>query len=473
MQDQILTLVLVLLGLALGGWLGWLAGGRPAADLRVRLGEAEAEVKELDEKIKAFVRDLATESEKAKRVDELQIGLDKAREDNSAIHAKLAKHEANTDHFAEQQRILLEAKDALTQQFEAAGAKVLAGAQEAFLKRAQDRFGESEKINTERLNALLAPVDQRLKSYVDRVALMEAKNADGFGLLTGQIEAMRSGQERVVDGANRIATTLRGATKARGDWGELQLENLLESCGLYDKADFNFQVTVRGDEGNILRPDAILNIPGNRRLVVDVKNVFNTYASANEADSEEERQALLKAHARELRGHIDDLSSKRYQDHVPGSADFVVLFVPGEHVLYAALTQDSGLLDYALKRQIVLSSPLNFMSIALTVSTVWRQAGVQADVEEIAKLGKEIYDRLGIVAGHLGALRKSLYSTNQHFDSLIGSFDTNLRRTGERFEQLNVDTSAQNLNEALPIGHQPRKLSNFADSDEPEAAEQP
>ena len=486
MQDQILTLVLVLLGLALGGLLGWLAGSRPAADLRTRLAAGESSGKELEEKFRRSIIDLENATVRADRADDLDNRVEnlgrelnesnlaltrlqsELSEREKAFNARVSDREAQ---FVRELKRLSDAEEKLQVKFGEIGERMLAGAQEKFLEGAGNHLATLSKESLAELEKKVGPVEHTLERYRLRVEELEKNRSGDFERLHGVIGLMRDGQERVVDGANRIATTLRGASKARGDWGELQLENLLESCGLYDKADFNFQVTVRGEEGNILRPDAILNIPGNRRLVVDVKNVFNTYASANEADSEEERQALLKAHARELRGHIDDLSSKRYQDHVPGSADFVVLFVPGEHVLYAALTQDNGLLDYALKRQIVLSSPLNFMSIALTVSTVWRQAGVQADVEEIAKLGKEIYDRLGIVAGHLSAVRKSLYSTNQHFDSLIGSFDTNLRRTGERFEQLSVDTSAQNLNEALPIGHQPRKLSNFADSDESEAAE--
>ena len=142
------------------------------------------------------------------------------------------------------------------------------------------------------------------------------------------------------------------------------------------------------------------------------------------------------------------------------------MFVPGEHVLYAALTQSDDLLDYALRHNVVLSSPLNFMSIAMTVATVWRQAGVQADAEEIATLGKELYDRLGVVARHMGNLRRDLGKANNSFDSLVGSFDTNLRKTGERFEQLSIDTSAKELTEALPLNTQPRQLTNFRNGDD-------
>ena len=469
--------VIAIVALVVGLGLGWFFGSRPVAEWKSRAAEREAEARAGEDRLKEMTRDLATMSERAGRADELVGQLETARKEREEAANRLASLESSAsarekaleDRYAEREALfaaehkrLLDAEEKLQAKFGEIGEKLLQGAHSKFLEGAQTHLASLNKDSLAELEKKVGPVGETLERYRKRVEELEKNRVSDFERLQGVIGQVREGQQRVIDGANRITTTLQGATKARGDWGELQLENLLESCGLYDKADFNFQASVRDEAGNLMRPDAVINIPGNRRLVVDVKNVFNTYARANEAESEEERQTLLKAHARELRTHIDELSGKRYQDHVDGSADFVVMFVPGEHVLYAALTQDSGLLDYALKRQIVLSSPLNFMSIALTVSTVWRQAGVQADAKEIAKLGKELYDRLGVVAGHMGAMRKSLHSANQHFDKLVGSFDTNLRRTGERFEELAIDTSAQELTEALPIGHTPRKLANFS-----------
>lgn len=473
--------IIAIVALVAGLVFGWFLGSRPVAEWKTRHAERDSEARAIEDKLKEMTRDLAIMSERAARADDLARNLDAARADRELAANRLSSLESSSEareraleeryaereaQFSRELKRLQDAEEKLQAKFGEIGEKMLAGAQSKFLEGAQNHLATLNKESLAELEKRVGPVGETLERYRKRVEELEKNRVSDFERLQGVIGQVREGQQRVIDGANRITTTLQGATKARGDWGELQLENLLESCGLYDKADFNFQTSVRDENGNLLRPDAVINIPGNRRLVVDVKNVFNTYRAANEADSDEERQALLKTHARELRTHIDELSGKRYQDHVDGSADFVVMFVPGEHVLYAALTQDSGLLDYALKRQIVLSSPLNFMSIALTVSTVWRQAGVQADAKEIAQLGKELYDRLGVVAGHMGAMRKSLLSTNQHFDKLVGSFDSNLRRTGERFEELNVDTSAQDLTEALPIGHTPRALANFSDAAE-------
>ncbi|MEL7217685.1 MAG: DNA recombination protein RmuC [Pseudomonadota bacterium] len=480
MEQAILTIVGLVIGLALGGGAVWFFTAKSSADLRERLDTREGEFKTAIAELGEAKVELSAASERAARADALTGELDQARENHrassvelerlksetsereKAFEARLADREAQ---FEKELKRLAEAEEKLQAKFGEIGDKMLEGARTKFLEGAQTQLAAMNKESLAELEKKVSPVGETLERYRKRVEEIEKNRSEAYHQLQGVIGEVKAGQREVIDGANRITTTLRGATKARGDWGELQLANLLESCGLYDKSDFDFQTNVKDEDGNNLRPDAVINIPGGRRLIVDVKNVFNTYARANEAESEEERLELLRAHARELRTHIDDLSGKRYQDHVEGSADFVVMFVPGEHVLYAALTQDSGLLDYALKRQIVLSSPLNFMSIALTVSTVWRQAGVQADAQEIAKLGKELYDRLGVVAGHLSNLRRDLGKANKSFDSLVGSFDTNLRRTGERFEELSIDTSAQDISEALPLNSQPRRLMNFSDDD--------
>ncbi len=470
--------ILIVGALLLGALIGFLLGSRPVAEWKQRHAQRDTEARELDAKYLRVYAEAEAAKERGQRAATLEQELGLARDAHREATAALAalrseaaererafeQRQADRErHFERELARLVEAEDKLQAKFHEIGEKLLAGANAKFLDGAHTRL---EALNKESLAALekkVGPVGETLERYRKRMEEIEQANTAGFHQLQGVIGEVRAGQERVLEGANRITTTLRGATKARGDWGELQLANLLESCGLYDRADFNFQASVKGEAG-LLRPDAVINIPGGKCLVVDVKNVFNTYARANEAESEEERAALLKTHARELRTHIDDLAGKRYHDHVAGSADFVVMFVPGEHVLHAALTQDHSLLDYALRKGVVLSSPLNFMSIALTVSTVWRQAGMQADAAEIAALGKELYHRLSVVAGHIAMLGKSLASSNAHFDRLVGSFDTQLRRTGERFEELAVDTSARELVEALPLNTTPRRLINFPEA---------
>lgn len=490
MEIMILGAGVVALVLGFAG--GWFAGSRQGTQWKSRFDERDTEARELDAKYLRAFAELEAAKERAGRVEglevelrELRVGhdgvLDTLRREKSALASELdtlksgtsAREKALEDRYAEREKHferelarLAEAEEKLQAKFGEIGEKMLAGAQSKFLEGAGAQLANLNKESLAELEKKAGPIGKTLDEYRKRVEELEKGRSEAWHQLQGVIGEVKAGQREVIDGANRITTTLQGATKARGDWGELQFENLLESCGLTDQTDFRREVNVKDADGKDLRPDAIINIPGGRKLIVDVKNVFNTYKEANEADTEEQRSVLLAKHARELRGHVQALSAKRYQDSVVGSADFVVLFVPGEHVLYAALTQETDLLEFALRRNVVLSSPLNFMSIAMTVATVWRQAGVQADAEEIAKLGKELYDRLGVVARHLSNLRRDLGKANNSFDSLVGSFDSNLRKTGERFEQLSIDTSAKELSEALPLNSQPRKLSNFGESED-------
>lgn len=449
------------LALMAGIGLGWLVWGRSLADWQTRHHQADARAAELDEKFRRAIVELEGASLRARRAEELAAEVATIRAERDDFRADLAALRQQVANFEEQKRLVAEAREGLMKEFQNAGHAVLGKAQEAFLARAEERFRQSEEKGEEKIRALLAPVGEKLSAYEKQVLALEAGRVDAFGQLSGVIDQMRKGQEAVLEGANRITTTLRGATKARGDWGELQFANLLESCGLWDKTDFDSQISVPGESG-LLRPDGVINIPGGRKLVVDVKNVFNTYARANEAASDEEATELLRAHAREIRGHIDELSAKRYQDFVEGSADFVVMFVPGEHVLYAALTQDRSLLEYALKQRVVLSSPLNFMSIALTVATIWRQAGMQADAREIAELGKELYDRLARMGGLLAKLGNDLARTNRSFNEAVGSFDTRLVPTGRKFQQLSINTDATELPALSSLEIEPRLVVHVA-----------
>ena len=494
MMEPTLAIIIIIAVAVIAGVIGWFVGSRPVADWKARHSERDREAKETDAKYLRAYAELEAAREKGARVDALDAEmrdlrksheetLERLRTANAKLSGELARlntgaearekaledrYQEREKHFERELARLIEAEEKLQTKFNEVGEKMLEGARTKFMEGAQTHLSELNKASLAELEKKVGPVGETLERYRKRVEELEKGRAEAWHQLQGVIGEVKAGQREVIEGANRISTTLKGATKARGDWGELQFENLLEACGLTAHTDFKREQNVKDADGRDMRPDAIINIPGKRKLVVDVKNVFNTYKEANEAETEEAREVLLVKHAREIRNHIQQLSAKRYQDHVEGSADFVVMFVPGEHVLYAALTHDSDLLNFALERRVVLSSPLNFMSIAMTVQTVWRQAGEQADANEIAALGKELYDRLSVVARYLSNLRRDLGRANESFDKLVGSFDKNLRRTGERFEQLSVDTSAKELHEALPLGHQPRALANFADQTDDE-----
>src|SRR5262245_43429620 len=339
----------VVIALAIGVLVGWLLGGREGAgakqtieNLRLQLDEV---VKERDANREAATRLAALEASQLER--------------EKGFEARIQE--------------LVEAKEALSAQFAEISNKLLAEAQESFLKRADQRFRQSEESAGSNLKALLQPVHERLERYESTVQKVEAERRDAFGILSGQIEAMRTGTERVSAEAAKLVNALRNAPKARGRWGEQQLRNVLETCGLSEHCDFATEVSVADGEGGRLRPDVVVRVPGGQSLVIDAKVSLNDYQDAFGSVDEADRATHLAAHAQAIRSHVNTLGAKAYWSQFEDAPDYVVMFIPGEHFLTAALEQDPTLWDYAFDKKVLLATPTNFMATAPTLAPVCRR----------------------------------------------------------------------------------------------------
>ncbi len=460
-NPQVFAILSLILGLIAGLLIGWFTGSRPAADLRERLNASESEAKETDEKFKAAIRDLAGSSERAARADALADELATVRANRDSLNAELATLKANAANFGEQQRLLLDAQEMLKKEFENAGSKVLAGAQEAFLKRAADRFGESEKASAERLKTLLEPVGQRLASYEAQVGKLEKDRVDAFGQLTGQIEAMRIGQEAVRSEAARLGNSLRNAPKARGRWGEQQLQNLLEQCGLAEHTDFVTEHSIDTEDGR-LRPDAVVRIPGQKSLIIDAKVSLNAYQDAYGADNEADRARHMTAHATSMRNHVQQLGAKSYQSQFENAPDYVVMFVPGEHFVSAALEQDPELWNFAFERRVLLATPTNLVAIARTVAMVWSQDKLASEAIEIGKLGTEIYERIATAGEHLKGVGAGLDRAVRKYNDFVGSFERNVLTSGRRLRDKGIAIGKREI-EDVPLVDAPSRHGDGGD----------
>lgn len=398
---------------------------------------------------------LATATERATEADALRQALHEARAGRETLRAEVARLEADATNFAEQKRLLIEAQEVLRREFENAGNKVLEKAQEAFMARAQERFTQSEEKAAQSLRALLAPVDQRLRSYEEQVGKLEKDRVDAFGNLTGLIQAMRDGQEQVRAEAARLGNSLRNAPKARGRWGEQQLRNVLEQCGLAEHTDFVTEHSIDTEEGR-LRPDAIVKIPGNKLLVIDAKVSLNAYQDAFEAQDEAARAVALTAHVQSMRNHIQTLGAKSYQSQFEDAPDYVLMFVPGEHFIAAALERDPSLWDFAFERRVLLASPTNLVAIARTVAQVWRQDGLAREAREIGRMGGELYDRLAVAADHLKRVGSGLESAVGNYNKFVGSFERNVLSAGRRLRDKHIEIGKREVEEVPLVETAPR-----------------
>ena len=453
MESSVFVLALLGCGAALG--LGWWLGGRPAAELRDRLAAAEATARELDEKFRRAIGELAAASTRAGQADALAAELAAQRGEHGALVAELATLKANAAHFEEQKRLLLEAQEGLRKEFEVAGARVLEGAQEAFLRRANARFEESEKASSERLKAVLEPVGERLRTYEEQVRKLEKERIDGFGELKGVIAEVRAGQEQVKAEAARLGNSLRNAPKARGRWGEQQLRNVLEQCGLAEHTDFVTEHSIQTEDGR-LRPDAVVRIPGQKQLVIDAKVSLNAYQEAFEATDEAAREAALADHVRSMRTHVQALGTKAYQSQFADAPDYVVMFVPGEHFVAAALEKDPELWDFAFRNKVLLATPTNLVAIARTVAQVWRQDGLAREAREIGRMGGELYERIAVAAEHLKRVGGGLESAVSNYNKFVASFERNVTTSARRLRDKGIEIGKRELDDAPLVESQPR-----------------
>lgn len=439
--------VALLVTLAVGALLGWFAGSRANAALRADRDRREAD-------FKAAITDLAAAEERAREIPELRDQLNAIRDQRDAARIELAELRVKAEGLEER----------LTGQFREVAGTMLAETQAAFLKRAEDRFKESESVAGQNLKALLQPVTERLQRYEEGVAKVEAERRDAFGELKGQIEQMRIGQERVSTEAAKLVNSLRNAPKSRGRWGEQQLRNVLETCGLSEHTDFMTEVSVAHEDGGRLRPDAIVRVPGGKALVIDAKVSLNAYQDAFGAVDESERHIGLGQHAAAMKAHVNALGNKAYWTQFDDAPDYVIMFVPGEHFLSAALEHDPTLWDFAFEKRVLLATPTNLIAIARTVAAVWRQEMLAKEARQIGALGKELYDRLAKALGDLRTVGSGLNTAVKNFNAFASSLESRALVSARKLKELNIETGAREIESVPPV----ELLASHATAVEPE-----
>ena len=243
----------------------------------------------------------------------------------------------------------------------------------------------------------------------------------------------------------------------RGQWGELQLKRAVELANLRERCDFDLQVTVKDDDGKTLRPDMVVNLTGERRVVVDAKVSLDAFMTALETEETVERERLMGEHLRQVRAHVDALATKKYHDKVDGSADFVLMFLPSEALLQAAMGQDAGLYEYALDKRVVIASPTVLVSMLRTIALSWNEKTVQENTEKVHKLGQEIYERLATMGDHLINLGQHTGKTVEFYDKTIGSSESRVLKSAHRFTELGIRPTKE-LAELAPVERRPREL---------------
>jgi DNA recombination protein RmuC len=389
----------------------------------------------------------------ARQIEAVRIELEAAR----------VRLESTTRQEADRISLLEQSEARLREAFDSLAGATLRSNSESFLQLAREAMGRDQEIakNTlkERETAiaqLVEPIRTALQKTEAQVEALERERRDAFSSLRTQIETLANGQTQLQRETRNLVTALR-RPEVRGRWGELTLRRLVELAGMAEHCDFTEQLQVTGEDG-ALRPDLVVHMPESRNLVVDVKAPLDAYLEALEAVTDDARQIAMRRHGQQVETRVRQLASKSYWTQFEHSPEFVVLFLPGDQFLSAALAERPDLLETALKQNVILATPSTLIALLKTVAYGWRQAAVAENAAVIRELGQELYRRLGNFTAHLGRVGARLGAAVEAYNSAVGSLERQVMPQARRFPELGVTPDAP-LAEVEQIDHLARTVN--------------
>ena len=344
---------------------------------------------------------------------------------------------------AEREQALSRAREQLQGVFGELARDSLKSNSEVFLQLARERLARQQldasqalKERETAIESLVQPIREALAKTEAQIQTIERDRIDAFATIKTQMEGIASGQNLLSRETRNLVTALR-RPGVRGQWGEITLRRLVELSGMTSHVDFTEQLHQITDSGAV-RPDMVVHMPEQRDIVVDVKTPLEAYLAAVEAQNDEERGSQLRRHAQIVGARVRELSSKQYWSQFERSPDFVVLFLPGDQFLSAALQENPGLIDDSLRQNVMLATPTSLVALLKTVAYGWKQTILADNAAEIRRLGEDLYKRLAVFGEHLGRLGKSLGSSVDSFNKAVGSLEQQVLPAARRFEGLGL-----------------------------------
>lgn len=388
-----------------------------------------------------------------------QQAITRLREDNARLGSQL---EAQQAAMAEKSRAFEQARQQFEATFKSLASDVLKSNSSEFLKlaetnfkalhsKASNEFEQREKA----VENLVKPIRETLEKTDQQIRSMEKEREAAFGSLTQHLKFMALAQEQLQGETRNLVKALR-RPEVRGQWGELTLKRLAELAGMVEHCDFDQQRSVDTESGK-QRPDMVVRMPGGREIIVDAKAPMDAYLGAVEAKDDNTRALEIQRHARNVRDRVRELSSKSYWQQFPESPDFVVLFIPGDQFLSAALEVDNKLLEDAMADKVVLATPSSLVALLRAVAYGWRQEALAENAEHIRIVGEELYERLSTFADHLGKLGNHLSRSVDSYNKAVGSFDSRVLPGARKFNEMGIQ-GKKDLPEPEPVERLPRSV---------------
>ncbi len=314
---------------------------------------------------------------------------------------------------------------------------------ETFLRLAEQNLGaHQEKAKRElserekAVEELVKPIRESLQASQKQITELENARSEAYGGIKAQLEAMQINQKTLQQETKNLVNALR-RPEVRGRWGEITLRRLVELAGMVEHCDFSEQVHTSGEEQNI-RPDMVVRMPDQRQLVVDVKTPLDAYLEAVEAQDDAQKKLGLERHAKNVRAHIRMLASKAYWSQFEESPEFVILFIPGDQFLSAALNEEPDLIEFALSQQIILATPTSFVALLKAVAYGWRQLSLAENAREIRTLAEDLHTRISTFVGHMNRVGRQLASSVENYNKAVGSLERSVLPGARKFVELGV-----------------------------------
>ncbi len=387
-------------------------------------------------------------------------GVDPIRADRDRLRGEVeALRKQNTEltgELAAAKAARAERSESEEARFLALAAKALETSQANFMTLANETFEKHKQAATGGVKEVLAPAQEQLAKLATSVEALDKARLADKSAITEQVRHIVDAVGSTNKTTTQLLSALKASPKMRGRWGEQTLRNVLELSGLAPNVDFTEQVSTTDGEGSRLRPDVVINLPGGRCIVVDSKVALTGYLEALEAVDDAGREASMKKHAAELRGHVKNLASKDYWKHVPATADFVVLFVPGENFLAAAAERDPNLFDDAFASKVIITTPSTMVALAKSVAYGWRQEQSSKNAQEIANLGRELYRRMAVMADRLSKVGDSIEKSVKSYNELVGSVESRVMPQARKFKELGAGDAGIDIAAAPQIEAAPR-----------------
>lgn len=372
--------------------------------------------------------------------------LETLRAENTRLASELAAAKATSGARSESDEA----------RFLAIAQQALEASQRSFMSLANETFEKHKAAAAGGVKEALTPAQEALAKLASSVEALDKARLSDKSAIGEQVRQIVDAVGATNKTTTQLLSALKASPKMRGRWGEQTLRNVLELSGLSPQVDFIEQASTTDGEGARLRPDVVINLPGGRCIVVDSKVALSGYLDAMEAADETARETHLKKHAAELKGHVRNLASKDYWKHVPDTADFVVLFVPGENFLAAAAERDPNLFEDALASKVIITTPSTMVALAKSVAYGWRQEQSAKNAQEIAELGRELYRRMAIMADHLGKVGDAIGQSVTRYNALLGSVESRVMPQARKFKELGAGDAGIDIAAAAPLETAPR-----------------